>query len=225
MKKFFTPYYNLFNIFKINNKAKEISKLSDLIKLVKDEGNDLTRNFLLNKTFDYNYANIYLKTEQQEMKYLPNKNNRTSDFGNVDIFSFKKDSNDNLNKPLNTDIKSFNESRMGSEFMLLPLNENENIKYKITIESSELNLIKQNSNNSFNEKYNDLFSNKKVSQFYIGSQCAEVSNKKERDNFSDISNNRKRDNSVDIASMNSYESSELLTIKKSTMNKNNIGNK
>lgn len=226
MRKFFKPYYNLFNFFKSNNKANKISKLSDLIELVKDDGHDLTRNFLLNKTVDYNYANIYLRTEQQEMKYLPHDKNLTSDFGKVNVFSFKKDSDENLNKLVNTDnnLNIINQNHKSSSNLIIePKNDNENYQYKITLQNSELNLVKQNSNNSINEKYNNLISQRKTSQFHIGNKFCEIHNKKDKDDVSETSNNRRRDNSIDIASMNSCESADLLTFKKTNFNKNRLG--
>lgn len=210
MRKFFKPYYNLLNFLKGNNRTNEVNKLSDLIELVKDDEHDLNKTLLLSKIADYNYANIYLKSEQQEMKYLPNKKN---DFGDVNVFN-EKESNDNLNKFLNTRRKSKDNN------LVLVNNDgksNNNNIYKITIENSDLNWICQNSNNSLNEK-NNIISNSKISQFLLGNQQNEISNKIDKDNISELSFNKKRDNSIEVASMGSYESAELLTNKKSNFN-------
>lgn len=223
MKKFFKPYYNVFRIIKCNNRSNQISKLSDLIELVKNDEHDLTRKFLLDKTFDYNYANIYLKTEQQEMNYLPMRDNKSTGCGNVNTFSFKKkDSNEIMNITYNS-IDYNNENCNEANLIVLSNNENDNMQYKINIEKSEFNIIKQNSNNSIYEKYDDFISNSIVPQILINSQLAEISNKKDKDNVSDISNNRRIDNSLEIASLNSCESTELFNIKKSNFNKNKLG--
>ena len=223
MKKFFKQYYNFFRFFRSNNKTNNISKLSDLIELVKDDGHDLTKNFLINKTFDYNYANIYLKTDQKEMNYLSSNKSMVNDFENVNAFSFKKiDSNNSLRRSFNI-INHNKDDRSETNLSIVPKNENNNLQYKITIQNSEFNLIRQNSNNSVKEKYNNLISNSKVSTFLLNSHTAENSNNKEKDDVSDKSNNRIIDNSIDIASMNSCESAEMLTIKRSTYNKNKLG--
>jgi len=216
MKKFFRPYYNLLNLFKGNNKANEVNKLGDLIEMVKDDGHDLTLNFLKTKNADYNYANIYLKTDIQEMKFLATPNN-SNDFENIKLYSFKKENNGNLET-------SYQLEKKLKENNLIDLKEKQTTnedKFKISLQDSEFNLIQKTPNNIFNENFNNLITNSKVSHFIIGNSTIEAYNKREKDNVSELSFNRRIENSLEVTSMNSCDSAELLTSKKSNFNMKN----
>ena len=78
MKKFFNSYYEYFKFWKFFHHQNEINKLSDLVNLIEKNELDLSKHLLLSKISDYNYANIYLKSDQVEIKKLPLHHNTST---------------------------------------------------------------------------------------------------------------------------------------------------
>jgi len=230
MKKFFIHYYNFFNLIKGNNtkSQNEISKLSDLIQMIKDDSHDLTRTFLLSKNSDYNYANIYLKTEQQEMSNLPNRKSTNITINSFNLKSHKKSEDKNviLNNNKNTLDNQMNIQSSNYKDIYINIKDIKNKENDMTIildrknqyrindnseifninlqQNSELNLIGQKSNISLNEncnKYkNNTFPDNKITRFVIGNDVNEISNKKDKD----------KDNNNSVISFNKKKDNSII---------------
>lgn len=235
MKKFFKSYFNFFEFLRAHKKHNEINKLSDLVELINNnhENNecDLNKNFLLSKISDYNYANIYLKSDNQEMKYLNKKDfeTTTNPFnGNLsqsdNNFHIGKNANQNLNFHHNVGNEK---NEIVHEDNKIPEKDNQNFRLNTKIglnsdnpndviqkySSPSMSSLKNKNINFINIKLiNRENNNNSEHNFLTGSN--DIFYKKDSDGNLSFNNKKNDNNSVEGLSSCSYESANFTSNKR-----------